>query len=174
MPKRPDSVSHRRVSRRQFAQYGAVSAALLPGHALAAVQSENLELHSTFLMDIELDTVDTPQSLGSRQIYPITGGTFEGLRLRGTALRGGGDWFIRRPDGAIELDVRVTLQTDDDELIYLRYRGLIFTPEGGTTYLRTTPVFETASDKYGWLNRIIAVGVGSVPGKAAYRVFQIL
>ncbi len=126
MPKRPDSVSHRRVSRRQFAQYGALSAALLPGHALAAVQSKNVELHSTFLMDIELD-VDTPQSLGSRQIYPITGGTFEGPRLRGTALRGGGDWFIRRPDGAIELDVRVTLQTDDDELIYLTYRGLIFT-----------------------------------------------
>ena len=63
---------------------------------------------------------------------------------------------------------------DDDELIYLTYRGLIFTPEGGNTYLRTTPVFETASDKYGWLNRIITVGVGSVPGKAAYRVFQIL
>ena len=86
MPKRPDSVSHRRVSRRQFAQYGAVSAALLPGHALAAVQSENLELHSTFLMDIELDTVDTPQSLGSRQIYPITGGTFEGSTTSGDRL----------------------------------------------------------------------------------------
>ena len=125
-------------------------------------------------MDIELD-VGAAQSLGPRQIYPVTGGTFEGPRLRGVALDGGGDWVIRRPDGANELNVRVTLQTHDDELIYLWYRGIIFTPEGGETYWRTTPVFETASEKYGWLNRIIAVGVGQpTPGKAAYRIFQVL
>ena len=95
--------------------------------------------------------------------------------LRGVVLEGGGDWLIRRPDGANELNVRATLQADDNELIYLWYRGIIFTPESGETYWRTTPVFETASEQYGWLNRIIAVGVGRpVPGKAAYRVFQIL
>jgi hypothetical protein len=36
-------------------------------------------------------------------------------------------------------------------------------------------VFETASPKYDWLTRVIAVGVGlTVPGKAAYRVYSIL
>ena len=125
-------------------------------------------------MNLELD-VGAAQSLGSRQIHPVIGGTFEGPRLRGVVLEGGGDWLIRRPDGANELNVRATLQADDNELIYLWYRGIIFTPESGETYWRTTPVFETASEQYGWLNRIIAVGVGRpVPGKAAYRVFQIL
>jgi len=27
-------------------------------------------------------------------------------------------------------------------------------------YFRTTPVFETAAEKYAWLNRLVAVGVG--------------
>jgi hypothetical protein len=27
-------------------------------------------------------------------------------------------------------------------------------------YFRTTPVFETGSESYGWLNRLVAVGVG--------------
>ena len=37
------------------------------------------------------------------------------------------------------------------------------------------PYFETASETYDWLNRIVAVGVGRrMPGHAAYDVFQIL
>ena len=125
-------------------------------------------------MDMELDIADA-QVLGPRRIVPVTGGTFEGPRLQGVVLAGVGDWLIRRPDGASELNVRATLQTDDDALIYVWYRGIIHTPAGGETYWRTTPVFETASDKYSWLNRIISVGVGqTIPGKAAYRVFQIL
>jgi hypothetical protein len=40
--------------------------------------------------------------------------------------------------------------------------------------LRNTPVFETSSAKYDWLNRIVAVGVGRrLPNSAAYDVFEI-
>lgn len=134
-------------------------------------------LASEFLMDMLLDTAPA-QDLGARRIVPVTGGTFEGPKLKGTALSGGGDWIVRRPDGANELNVRATLKTDDDQLIYVSYRGIIYTPPGANPsarYWRTTPVFETASPKYDWLTRIIAVGVGlTVPGKAAYRVYTIL
>ena len=42
-------------------------------------------------------------------------------------------------------------------------------------YLRDTPNFETASEKYDWLNRIVAVGGGRrLSDHAAYEVFQIL
>ena len=42
-------------------------------------------------------------------------------------------------------------------------------------YFRTTPVFETASEKYGWLNRLLAVGVGQfLPPGVAYKVDAIL
>ena len=44
-----------------------------------------------------------------------------------------------------------------------------------SVYLRNTPNFETASEKYDWLNRIVAVGVGRRRSDhAAYEVFQIL
>jgi len=51
----------------------------------------------------------------------------------------------------------------------------MFTPKGGELYWRTTPIFETGAAKYEWLNKIIAVGVGkTVPGKAAYSIYQVL
>ena len=125
-------------------------------------------------MDIILD-VAAPQNLGTRRIVPVTGGTFEGPKLKGAALGGGADWILVRPDGVNELNVRVTLKTDDEQLIYITYRGLMFTPKGGELYWRTTPIFETGAAKYDWLTKIIAVGVGkTVPGKAAYSIYQIL
>ena len=42
-------------------------------------------------------------------------------------------------------------------------------------YLRNTPYFETSTEKYDWLNRIVSVGVGRrMPDHAAYDVFHIL
>ena len=168
------------VSRREFAAAAAAAVgglAVAPGHASAqSAQNDGDVLRSELLMDIELDTT-APHVLGTRQIVPVTGGTFSGPKLKGTALPGGGDWIVRRPDGASQLNVRVTLKTDDDQLIYLTYGGILYAPPGqqGALYWRTTPVFETGAAKYEWLTRIVCVGVGRrVPGKAAYRIFQIL
>jgi len=167
------------ISRREFSTaaiaalgtFGAVSEASGAQQPASTVPAP---LKSEFLMDVILD-VATPQNLGSRLIVPVTGGTFEGPKLKGTALSGGGDWIQVRPDGSSELSVRVTLKTDDEQLIYLTYRGVMYTPKGGELYWRTTPVFETGSAKYDWLTRIITVGVGRrVPNKAAYSIYQIL
>ena len=100
----------------------------------------------------------------------------------------GGDWLLLRADGVLQLDVRVTLQTDDDALIYMAYRGLRdASPEvaerlargdavdASEYYFRTTPHFETASEKYSWLNRIIAVAMGDRRATGPlYRVYKIL
>jgi hypothetical protein len=167
-------------SRREFNGAGlAALATFAAGDATGlpqqpAASSPPAPLKTEFLMDIILD-VTTPQNLGTRLIVPVTGGTFEGPKLKGTALGGGADWILVRPDGASELNVRVTLRTDDEALIYLSYRGLRYTPKGGELYWRTTPVFETNAAKYEWLTRIIAVGVGkNVPGKAAYSIYHVL
>jgi hypothetical protein len=167
------------ISRREFNSAGlGAFATFAAGDAVASSQqpaasSAPAPLKSEFLMDIILD-VAAPQILGTRRIVPVTGGTFEGPKLKGTALPGA-DWILVRPDGVSELNVRVTLRTDDEQLIYLTYRGLLFTPKGGEQYWRTTPIFETGSPKYEWLNKIIAVGVGkNVPGKAAYSIYHIL
>lgn len=127
----------------------------------------------------------TPQ--GDRSIVYVTGGTFEGPRLRGTVLPGGGDWIRRRTDGAVQLDVRATLLTDDDALIYVQYTGIMdASPEvlkrraAGETvpaseyYFRTTPYFETGSEKYSWLNKTVAVGIGQLESRGvSYDIYAI-
>ena len=41
---------------------------------------------------------------GKLSIFPVTGGSFEGERLRGKVLAGGGDWVTAKADGTFELD----------------------------------------------------------------------
>ena len=96
--------------------------------------------------------------------------------------------MIIRPDKAAELDVRAIFQTDDNEIIYTYYRGILNATsevydkiqkgkdvDPSEYYFRTTPVFETSSEKYGWLNRIVSVGVGKLgKNKVTYKVYKIL
>ena len=169
------------IDRRAFATTAATATAaaaigsLFP--AELAAQDSGPTLKSELLFDVFFD-VQTPHNLGSRRIVPVTGGTFTGPKLKGTALANGGDWIQVRPDGTSLLNVRATLKTDDDQLIYMSYDGVMYTPPGGKPsdlYWRTTPRFETGSAKYEWITRIVCVGIGMpTPGKAAYRVFQIL
>ena len=125
---------------------------------------------------------------GIRTIVPVAGGDFEGPRLRGRVLPGGGDGLLLRPDGALELDLRITLETDDHALIDMRFLGLRHGPpdviaalgrgevvDPASYYFRTLPRFETSAEKYAFLNRIITVGVGETrPDGAVHRIDEIL
>ena len=106
---------------------------------------------------------------GTRATAIVSTGTFEGERLRGKVI-GGGDWTLLRGDGVLELDLRLTLETDDGALIQLASFGLRHgAPEilaalargeavdPSAYYFRTTPRFETAHPKYVFLNRLLAV-----------------
>src|SRR6478672_11499690 len=86
---------------------------------------------------------ETPH--GTVSIFPVTGGTFDGDRLRGKVLEGGGDWVTARADGTLELDLRVTLETDDGARIYMTFTGI---RDDTSHYFRTTPRFETAAPQY--------------------------
>jgi hypothetical protein len=123
-----------------------------------------------------------------RRVGEITGGRFEGDKLRGTILSGGSDWQSVRSDGAWMLDVRCVMQTDDGHLIGMTYRGIRHGPKevldriakGETVnpslyYMRATPYFETASERYDFLNRIAAVAYGHrLASGPIYSVFEIL
>ncbi len=78
-------------------------------------------MDSRFLMTLQVAVVG-PQKIGAvphgtRVMAPIPSGHFEGPRLRGKVLPGGGDWTLLRSDGVLELDLRITLETDDGALI---------------------------------------------------------
>jgi hypothetical protein len=118
------------------------------------------------LMTLRLDTAPTQDvgagPHGTRVTFPIIGGSFEGERLRGKVLPGGDDWTLKRPDGVIELDLRVTLETDDAALIHMTFEGIRDDGAPGAPYFRTVPRFETAAPKYSFLNRLLAVGSGEI------------
>lgn len=148
-------------------------------------------LSTEFLMEMRCELTmqiigDTPN--GHRRIYHITGGTVKGPRIVGEVLAGGSDSFLVRPDGTGLLDVRVTVKTDDDSLIYVTYRGVLHhtpTLEGrlmaGETvrwdeyYFRTVSFFETATEKYDYLNHTMAIGVGEADfAGVSYSVYRVL
>jgi hypothetical protein len=148
-------------------------------------------LQSEYLMQLTAE-IDTAQiigaaPLGERRILPIVGGEFSGPGLRGQLLGSGADWVLVRKDGAAQLDVRATLRTDDGALILVTYRGLSVIPaevrqrilsgeelDPTQYYLRITPYFETAAEKYTWLNRLVAVGIGKPgPSRVVYDIYAI-
>jgi hypothetical protein len=137
--------------------------------------------------------VQPPQKVGAvphgvRGIALITGGTFEGPRLRGKVLPGGGDWTLLRSDGVLELDLRITLEADDGALIYMTSFGVRHGPpealaalargepvDPSTYYFRTAPRFETSAPQYAFLNRLIAIASGDRrPSGPTYTIEEIL
>ena len=110
---------------------------------------------------------------GERRIINITGGLFSGPRMSGRVLPGGADWQIIRGDGIVEVEAKYSLETTDGAIIYVSNWGLRHGPKdvmerlssGGEVepneyYFRTTPIFETGTQNYKWLNGVIAVASG--------------
>ena len=123
-------------------------------------------MRSRPLMTLRLSTAPT-QNIGTgphgtRLTFPITGGSFDGDRLRGKVLPGGDDWVIKREDGVLELDLRITLEADDGGLIHMTFQGIRHDGAPGAPYFRTLPRFETADGRYSFLNRLLALGVGEI------------
>ena len=149
-------------------------------------------LTSTPLFVIKLD-VDYANAVhvgdraaGGRSVFPVIGGSFDGARLRGTVI-GGADWVTWRADGAMLIDVRLTLRADDGAGIGMAYQGLASgTPDAmarfrsrellgpDEIYTRTAIRFETGAAQHAWLNGIIAIGKAMrTPEGPIYHVFAI-
>ena len=143
------------------------------------------------LFDIHAD-LEAPQVVGAtpqgmRQIFIVKGGTVEGPRVKGKILPGGGDWALIRSDGAVQLDIRATVQTDDGALIYATYGGLIVAEPAvfgrllqgedvplSEYYFYTNPMFQTSAPQYEWLNKVVGIGRGKViPNGVEYRVWAL-
>jgi len=148
-----------------------------------------LPVEHLFDMHVDLapaQPITTP--VGARMTFITTGGVIDGPRLQGEVLPGGGDWLLVGGDGAGRVDVRATLKTHDDVLIHYEARGIIKVPADGLerlsagevlpfgeTYVRTTPTFETADERYGWLSELVAVGYNVLsPNHIDYRIYRVL
>ena len=145
-----------------------------------------------YVMDIQvtvgkpLEVGRTPQ--GRRRIIPITGGTFEGPRLKGIVLPGGADWQVIDANYHTQLEARYSLQTDDGIVIAVINRGVRRGPKEvmqrliqgeevspAEYYFRTAPFFEVESEKYAWLNHYLFVATCERhPTAVKITVFQLL
>lgn len=121
-----------------------------------------IEVDHLFTMTAEIGSrsvmMGAPQ--GSRVVANVSGGTFEGPRLRGKIENSGGDWVTLRADGSAKLDVRIVLTTHDGASILMTYTGIGTRTETGLA-VRSAPLFETGDERYAWLNNVQAVAVGS-------------
>jgi hypothetical protein len=147
-----------------------------------------LEYLMTYHADLEPGVPVGKGPFGTRTIVDVTGGTFEGPKLRGKLLRSGADWLLADDSGGSRLDVRATFETHDGARIYVQYFGVLEFGEKvqqalaggagtdfGDVYFMTQPRFETGDARYAWLNRVVAVGEGRVlPGAVEYRVFHVM
>ena len=108
------TIANRELERAVRERIGAATATVFsrPGVAnIVGVFSRDVEVVSE---RVESDRAEVTIQVASR--LPLE---------RVTLVRRGGDWLIARPDGALELDVRATVRTDDGDLIYTYFRGII-------------------------------------------------
>ena len=126
-------------------------------------QSKAPELEFALQLKVTLGEaygIDNTQH-GRRTIIPITGGTFEGPKLKGTIINGGADYQLNT-ETRTELEAIYCIRTDDGINIHVRNKGIIYNgkdTEGNPTfYFRAAPTFEAPADsKYAWLNNALFV-----------------
>jgi hypothetical protein len=126
---------------------------------------------------------------GQRRLVIVKEAQIDGPRITATMLPGSGsDWVRESTDGVSMLDCRMTFRSDDDALIHMRYEGVRHGTqevvarinrgehfEPSEIYHRVAVFFETAAEKYLWLNGLVAVGlIRYGNGGPAYEVFEVL
>jgi hypothetical protein len=164
----------------------------LCGSSLFAQQYKAPQLEFVCELKVTCDPGMTlgPTAHGMRMMVPITGGTFEGPRLKGVVLNGGADYqYADMEKGRTEIEAIYTIKTDDNVLIHIRNIGLSYISEEvrelmkkgekfdfDKIYFRAAPKFEAPNDsKYDWLNNAIFICKG-VPTKeyVSIQVWKVL
>lgn len=121
---------------------------------------------------------------GQGRVIPITGGTFEGPKLKGKVIPGGADWQTVRADGVTELHAHYGLETDDGAIIQV-WNDVIARndppAQGATTpqrFLRSTIRLQAPKGKHDWLNKSVFVGTLNAPSDprapVTIRCFEVI
>lgn len=142
-------------------------------YAQTTMEAPKLEFVCELKIKLKTPIVVGETPHGLRRIIAISGGTFEGPKMKGDILDGGADWQIVRKDGVAELEAHYQIKTDDGVVIYIKNVGLrVATPEvaarigrgeavpSSEYYFRAVPKFEAPIGKYDWLNNAIFVCKG--------------
>jgi hypothetical protein len=114
-----------------------------------------------------------PVPEGLRANFYVASGEVTGPKVYGKLHPVGGDWLTIRTDGVGILDVRGTIETREEALIYVTYKGVADLGADGyerflrgdlphTVPLRIVPRVQTAHPDFQWLNRLQCLGIGEI------------
>jgi hypothetical protein len=137
--------------------------------------SQEAGLRTEFLATLRVPT--DPAQVIARDLTIINvpedrEGFLRGPRIRGRPIPPCADWLTILPGGRnLHTDVRCTIRTNDDSLIYVEYPGAFVWNDaalakcqagrlldGSDLYFRIQPRFRAGAGRYAWLNGVVAVG----------------
>jgi hypothetical protein len=138
----------------------------------AAAQAQSTRISTEYLMTIHIPTERKAIDPTLTIVNVLPGGTFKGPSIQGKIIAPSGDWLRTMPSGALRQEAKLTLETDDGAFIYMSYVGVVaMSKEAGEAlargeivtdknvpYFINTPLFQTSSEKYSWLNKVQTVG----------------
>ncbi|TDB89830.1 DUF3237 domain-containing protein [Actinomadura sp. KC216] len=129
----------------------------------------------TLTITIERQTMLPSTPEGGRLVGEAADCRWEGDRVRASQLgRSASDWVRIHADSSVSVDARILLRTDDGAVIAMTYRGKADRPPADGGVIFTAPTFETDDERYGWLNRIQAVGLGRRTGSTlVYELYAL-
>lgn len=117
---------------------------------------------------------DTPR--GRRFVVSVVEARFDGPRFK-ARQRGDSatDWLLLAPDGTAHVDVRMTLKTHDDALVYVQYSGRGDWSGGvASAPVQCAFLFETGDERYAWMNATVGIGWGVIEDRhIAYDVYEL-
>jgi Protein of unknown function (DUF3237) len=147
------------------------------------------ELRHVLHLDVEVGApVEVgPTPAGLRRLVPITGGAASGPLLTGRVLPGGTDFQLIRSETVTEVEARYVVETELGERVFVVNRGLRTGSaedvarlrrdepvDPARIYFRSSPVFETSSERLAVLTSRVFVGVGSRhPRSVVFDVYEV-
>lgn len=109
---------------------------------------------------------------GTRVVAEVDDVEVTGERLNAKKIgSSAADWLTVGADGSWGmLDVRVTLMTDDDVVLYVEYGGRIDLAAGRVI---TTPTFQCGDERYDWINRVQFIGDGTLDQETNVLTYEL-
>lgn len=151
--------------------------------------SEQPKLETRWLMGLR-GSIPQPSIVSpTLMVFNVDDASIDSPRVKAKVLKPSGDWIRVQPNGNWKLDVRLLMELDDGAPLYVTYNGVfkmsaelgarLQTGEaipGSEMYFRSAPYFETSSQKYAWLNDILAIGKmrSFGGGSVVYDIFEVL
>jgi hypothetical protein len=154
----------------------------------AAAGGPTTSVQGEYLMTLYVPLAEGHNVDDTLRVINHPDGWVEGPQIKGKIIPPSSDTLRNMGNGVRRLDVRLTLQMDDDQFVYVSYNGIIHCQKevqdrfikgemlrAGDCYFVTAPTFETKSERYGWLNGVQAVGkmIEVKLGEGAHLMYDI-